>query len=66
MRSKRKAEPLDSFESDVPITPEDVAIQAQLRDRATMSSTDYLAWCAWITRDRVEPRQDFPTEPFEL
>ncbi len=66
MPSKTPIEPLDSFETDVPITPEDRAAQLRLRDRATMTSKEYLEWCSWITRDSVLPRRDFPKEPFEL
>ncbi len=66
MPSKKRVEPLDSFESDVPITPEDREAQWRLRAEATMSSKEYLAWCSWITRGSVEPRRDFPKQPFEL
>jgi hypothetical protein len=66
MPSKRKAEPLDSFETDVPITPEDIAAQWQIRNQTTLTSTEYLAWCAWITRDFVSPCRDLHTETFEL
>lgn len=67
MPSKRpRAEPLDSFEADVPITPEDVEAQWRLRNAATMTSKEYLDWCSWITRDSVDPRADFPKQPFEL
>lgn len=66
MQSKRNVEPLDSFETDVPITPEESAIQWQLRDGATMTSKDYLDWCSWITRDSVFHATDLHTEIFEL
>ena len=66
MPSKEPIEPLDSFETDVPITPEDRAAQQRMRDRMTMTSREYLDWCSWITRDRVPPRRDLPKEPFEL
>jgi hypothetical protein len=66
MPSKRRAEPLDTFESDVPITSEDIAAQRGLREKTTMTSTEYLEWCSWITRDFVSPCRDFHSEPFEL
>lgn len=66
MPSKKKVEPLDTFETDVPITPEDCVAQWQIRNQRTMTSTEYLAWCSWITRDSVSPCRDFHTEPFEL
>jgi hypothetical protein len=67
MPSKRpRAEPLDSFEADVPITPEDVAAQGQFRYATTMTSKEYLDWCSWITRDSIAARGDFPKQPFEL
>ena len=66
MPSRRRAEPLDSFEADVPITAKDIAAQREIRETATMSSPEYLEWCAWITRDFVSPCRDFHSEPFEL
>jgi hypothetical protein len=65
MPSKRPVEPLDSFDTDVPITPEDLAAQWRIRDGATMTSKEYLDWCSWITCDSVVPRRDFPKRPFE-
>jgi hypothetical protein len=66
MPSKKSVEPLDSFETDVPITTEDRAAQWRIRDGATMSSKEYLDWCSWLTRDSVAPRRDVPQQPFEL
>ena len=66
MPSKRPVEPLDSFEIDVAITPEDRAAQWRLRDAVTMRSKEYLDWCSWITRGPIAPRGDFPKQPFEL
>lgn len=66
MPSKEPVEPLDSFETDVPITPEDRAAQWRLRDRATMTSKEYLDWCSWITRDSAASVTDVPKERFEL
>jgi len=66
MPSRNRAEPLDSFESDVPITPEDIAAQRESREAMTMSSKEYLEWCGWITRDFVRPCRDLHSEPFEL
>jgi len=66
MPSTKRVEPLDSFETDVPITPEDREAQWRLRDGAKMSSKEYLDWCSWITRGSVALRRDFPKQPFEL
>lgn len=63
---ERRAEPLDSFETDVPITPRDRAAQQRLRERVRLSSQAYLDWCSWINRDPAPPRTEFPREPFEL
>lgn len=66
MPSRKPVEPLDSFETDVPITPEDRAAQQRLRDGATMTSKEYLDWCSWITRDSVARSEDLPKVPFEV
>ena len=63
---ERPVEPIDSFEADVPITPEDRAAQWRIRDGATITSKQYLDWCSWITRDSVVSGRDFPKQPFEL
>lgn len=66
MPSKNRVEPLDSFETDVPITPAESEAQWRIRQQRTMSSKEYLDWCSWITRDSVSHARDFHTEPFEL
>ena len=66
MPSNDRVEPLDNFETDVPITEGDSAAQWNLRTGMTMSSRDYLAWCSWLTRDEVAPCRDFHKERFEL
>jgi hypothetical protein len=66
MPSKRKVEPLDRFEIDVPITPADSEAQWKIRNARTMETPLYLEWCGWLTRDAVEPARDHHTEPFEL
>ena len=66
MPSRNRSELLDSFEADVPITPEDIAAQLVVRAATTMTSSEYLEWCGWITRDSVSPCEDFHSEPFEL
>jgi len=66
MPSRNRAESLDSFENDVPITTADMAAQREIREAKTMTSTEYLEWCGWITRDFVSPCTDFHSEPFEL
>ncbi|HVT44323.1 MAG TPA: hypothetical protein VMT00_08025 [Thermoanaerobaculia bacterium] len=66
MPSKKSADPLDTFEKDVPITDRDIAAQWEIREGATMSSKVYLAWCTWISRDSVAGCRDFHTERFEL
>jgi hypothetical protein len=66
MQSKKRVEPLDRFEIDVPITPADAEAQWRLRTRATMTPKEYLEWCSWLTRDSVSPARDFHTEVFVL
>jgi hypothetical protein len=66
MSSKNRVEPLDSFETDVPVTARDSAAQWQLRDGMAMTSKEYLEWCSWLTRDEVTHCRDFHTERFEL
>lgn len=66
MPSRKRPEPLDDFETDVPITAEDSEAQWRLRIGRRMSSREYLEWCSWLTRDHVEPCRDFHEEPFEL
>lgn len=66
MPSKKRAEPLDSFEADVPISREDGEAQWRIREGRTMTSKQYLEWCTWITRDETSPCRDFHTEIFEL
>ena len=66
MRSRRRVEPLDRFELDVPITREDAEAQARIRAARTLSHRDYLDWCEWITRDSVTRCRDVHVVPFEL
>jgi hypothetical protein len=66
MRSIAKPEPLDTLEEDVRITEEDCAAQARIRERVSLPSATYLAWCSWLTRDWVSRCRDLHTEPFEL
>ena len=66
MRSNEPVEPLDTIETDVPITPRDSEAQWRIRDGMTLSSKQYLDWCSWITRDSVSKCRDFHTERFEL
>lgn len=66
MRSKRRVEPLDTIETDVPMTAEDHAAQWRVRDGRPMTSKEYLDWCTWLTRDEVAPCRDRHTERFEL
>ncbi|MGK2856612.1 MAG: hypothetical protein ACSLFQ_05340 [Thermoanaerobaculia bacterium] len=66
MPSKRRVEPLDSFEADVPITAADSEMQWRIRERRTLTTMEYLDWCSWITRDSVSRAEDLHTEPFEL
>jgi hypothetical protein len=66
MPSKKRVEPLDTFETDVPITADDCQAQWQIRDGATMTSKQYLDWCTWLTRDETSHARDLHTEIFEL
>ena len=66
MRSRRRVEPLDRFELDVPITRAYVEAQARIRAERTLSHREYLEWCEWITRDSVAPCRDLHVVPFEL
>lgn len=66
MRSTKRAEPLDHFESDVRITPQDSAAQWRIRNERPISTVDYLAWCSWLSRGPAPAEYDPHTEPFEL
>jgi len=66
MPSKKRSEPLDTFENDVAVTPADSLAQWEIRDGATMTSKEYLDWCTRLTRDSVSHCRDFHTERFEL
>ena len=66
MPSRNTAESLDSFETDVPVTLDDIVAQREIREATTLTSTEYLELCGWITRDFVYPCRDFHSEPFEL
>lgn len=66
MPSKRRVEPLDDFEKDVPITAADSDAQWNIRAARRMTTAEYLAWCSWLTRDAVVPARDLHVTPFEL
>jgi hypothetical protein len=69
MPSRKRSEPLDSFERDVPISAEDSRMQCNVRDRDHLSPAEYLVWCSWITRDLPASEDDLSSdsdEPFEL
>lgn len=69
MPSKKRFEPLDQFEQDVPVTAEDSRAQWKIRDRDALTPQAYLAWCTYLTRDTPASRDELATgshEPFEL
>lgn len=69
MPSTKRVEPLDTFEIDVPITPEDVAALARAREESyRMDADEYLQFLLAVTRNLPPSREpDGPwPEPFEL
>lgn len=68
MRSKRRVEPLDTFELDVPTTAADNAALWRARDLNTMDSHEYLAFLVQFTKDLPPSREinSDTDEPFEL
>lgn len=66
MRSTKRPEPLDHFESDVRITRQDGAAQWRIRNGRRLPTAEYLAWCSWLSREPAPADFDRHTEPFEL
>jgi hypothetical protein len=68
MQSKKRVEPLDTFETDVPITEADHAALWRLRELNTMNSQEYLEFLRRFEKseDGSEDRNDHWPEPFEL
>ncbi len=58
MPSRKPAEPLDTFERDVPITREDAEAQWLIRERDWLSPAEYLAWCSYLTQNAPSSRDD--------
>lgn len=65
MPSTKRVEPLDRFESDVRITPEDNAAQWRIRNERTISTAEYLAWCSWLSRMPSSEPSDLHDKPFD-
>ena len=68
MPSKKPVEPLDTFETDVPITDADRAALWRLRDLNAMGPQEYLEFLRrFANKDDAPERRNEPwTEPFEL
>ena len=69
MQSKRNIEPLDTFEQDVPITPEQSEEQWRLKMGMRLSTPEYLAWCTELSNDPRPAHYDLNSdddEPFTL
>jgi hypothetical protein len=69
MQSKKRVESLDTFEQDVPVTPEDSEMLWRLRDRHnTMSPEEYLQFLLTFTANLPASREtnSDSDEPFVL
>lgn len=68
MQSKTPVEPLDTFETDVPITDADNVALWRLRDRNAMNPQEYLDFLRrFAKREHFAERPgDVWPEPFEL
>ncbi len=68
MQSKRRVEPLDTFELDVPTTAADNAALWRARDHTAMDPHEYLDFLVRFTKDRPASREtnSDTDEPFEL
>lgn len=69
MPSKKRSEPLDQFEQDVPITAEVSRAQWTIRDHDRLTPQEYLAWCSYLTRNTPASLDELASdshEPFVL
>jgi hypothetical protein len=68
MQSKKPVEPLDTIESDVPMTAADHEAQWRVRELNSMSPAEYLLFLLTFTKD-LPPSRRINTDsdkPFEL
>lgn len=66
MRSQKRVEPLDTFESDVPITAADTEAQWRARQLNDMDPHEYLQFLLAFTKNLPAERHIIDAEPFEL
>jgi hypothetical protein len=67
MPSKGRAEPLDSFERDVPVSAEDNEALWRVRAFNVMDPYEYLAFLLAFTKDEPPSREiNTDSEPFTL
>ncbi|HKR63123.1 MAG TPA: hypothetical protein VJZ00_05270 [Thermoanaerobaculia bacterium] len=66
MPSTKPVEPLDTFETDVPVTPADVEALRHARTLNDMSPHEYLQFLLTFTKDLPAERHIIDAEPFEL
>ena len=69
MPSKKRCGPLDHFQQDVPVTPEDSRAQWLIRDHDRLTPQQYLEWCSYLTRNTPASHDELAAdshEPFEL
>jgi hypothetical protein len=67
MPSKKRVEPLDGFDRDVPTTPADNAALWRVRDLNYMDPHEYLQFLLTFTANEAPSREITPwPEPFTL
>ena len=66
MPSKKPVEPLDTFETDVPITEADNVALWRLRDLNAMTAHEYVEFLRRFARDDDPSKPDLWLERFEL
>jgi hypothetical protein len=68
MQSKKRVEPLDTFEQDVPTTAQDNEALWRARELNTMSPEEYLQFLLTFTADHPASREtnSDSDEPFSL
>jgi hypothetical protein len=66
MPSHAHAEPLDTFQRDVPTSSVDIETLWRMRDRNAMTPQEYLEFLLLFTKNLPAERSITPGEPFEL